>query len=181
MSEKIDPLAVQFGLIHDCVRACVFGDYIMRRRDKLDAWWSIADMCYSDAVLSWNGIFGVDSQESHWKNFTKQESIPINSKLNPFSADLLLRHLGMSCSEWSSYWKTMTQVRNKRLAHFDHRVSMSDYPNVTKALHSACFYRLWLKSLVEEKNKFGEGVAFDGPTNDEMINLFRSQIEAVCS
>lgn len=152
----------------------------MRKKEKLDAWWSLGDMCYADAVLSWNGIFGMDSQESHWKNFTKREAVPEKSKLKPFSTDLLIQHLNMSPNEWADYWRTMTQMRNKRLAHLDHGFSMQDYPNITNALHSACCYRTWLRSLIEERQKFGESIAFDGPSNDEMVELFRSQIEAVC-
>lgn len=180
MSKGIDLIAVQFGLIHDCIRACVFCDYIMRKQEKQDAWWSIADMSYADAIVSWNGIFGVNSQESHWKKFTKQEAIPSESKLKPFSTELLLQHLGMSSNEWKKYWRTMTQMRNKRLAHLDHGFSMKSYPNITNAMHSACFYRTWLRTLIEEQQKFGESIAFDGPTNDELIQLFRSQIEEIC-
>lgn len=125
-------------------------------------------------------LYPLAQADSHWKKFIRRETIPANSKLKPFSTDLLSQQLSMSPADWADYWLTMTRIRNKRLAHLDHGFSMKDYPNITKALHSACFYRTWLKSLIDEKKKFGENIAFGGPTNVEIMELFRSQIEAVC-
>lgn len=176
----IDPLRVQFDLLHDCIRGCTYGDFIMRKPEKKDAWWSICDMCYADAVLSWNSIFGVDSQESHWKKFTEANPVPSGSRLKPFSSELIAQGLGISDQQWAEYWRQMGRMRNKRLAHFDHNAGLQQYPNITYALHSACFYRNWLRELIAEMHKTGESISFDGPTNDEMLSQFRTQIEAVC-
>jgi hypothetical protein len=180
MNNGLDPLAIQFGLLHDCIRACIYADYIIRKEIKHDAWWSIADMCYADAVTSWNCIFGANSQESHWKKFVSQAAIPQKSNLKPFSRGLLVQHLGISESVWGEFWKSMTDVRNKEIAHIDPNHSFDHLPNTTLLLHSACCYRDWLIALMEEQRKSGKSISFEGPTNTEVIHLFKTQIKTAC-
>jgi hypothetical protein len=39
------------------------------------------------------------------------------------------------------------------------------------------FHRTWLKILIEEQRKLGECTSFKGPTNKEIIHLFKTQIK----
>ncbi len=86
---KVDWIEVQFGLVHDCIRACIYADHIANAKPKEAAWLSIVDMCYSDAIISWNAIFGNNSQETHWEKLLEVLPPPLNSALKPFSKAII--------------------------------------------------------------------------------------------
>ncbi|ACB35384.1 hypothetical protein Lcho_3124 [Leptothrix cholodnii SP-6] len=175
----IDPLDVQFGLAHDCIRACIFADHIQKTKPKASAWPSLLDMCYSDAIMSWNAIFGTDSQDSHWKNWVAKVSPPKNSPLRPFHRSMIVSCLNTTETAWMHYHQRMTEFRNKRLAHFVH-APVGDPPNITWALHSACLYREWLISLVRAYQDAGFSVRASEKTGQEMLEQFRAQIAEIC-
>jgi len=176
---ELDPLDVQFGLAQDCIRACIFADHIRKTKPKAAAWPSLLDMCYSDAIMSWNALFGTDSQDSHWKNWVAKVSPPNGSKLIPFHRRMIVLYIGTTEKEWANYHRQMTEFRNKRLAHFVH-VSLGDPPNITWALHSAYIYREWLVSLVREYQISGSPVQVTDTSGQEMLDLFKTQIEEIC-
>jgi hypothetical protein len=175
----IDPLAVQFALAHDCIRACIFADHINKINPKASAWLSLSDMCYSDAIMSWNAIFGMDSQDSHWKNLVAKVSLPRDSPLRPFHRNMIVSHLNTTEKAWTQYHQRMTEFRNKRLAHFVH-IPVGDPPNITWALDSACLYREWLMSLVRAYQVAGFSVRISQTTGHEMLEKFRTQITEIC-
>ncbi len=109
----------QFGLVHDCLRACVFGDYLTKKNSKHGAWPSIADMCYSDAVISWNSIFGVYSSETHWKTFVSKIEIPKGDELKDFNKDMIIEYLGITETTWGAFHKSMVDARNTRIVHLN--------------------------------------------------------------
>lgn len=176
----IDPIDVQFGLAHDCIRACVFADHINRTTHKSDAWWSIMDMCYSDAIVSWNAIFGSDSQSSHWKHLMEELRVPERAVLKPFCRAMIVNYLSTSEAAWRKYHKQMCDFRNNRLAHFRTDISGQEPPNVTWALHSAYLYREWLLSLLRAHQDAGRRIKITETSGPEMLALFRKQIEEVC-
>lgn len=180
MTTAIDPLAVQFHLVHDCIRACVYADHIRRAEIKKDAWLSIGDMCNSNAILYWNHIFGTNSQQSHWKKLLANVPLPERSPLKPFGKAMIVEHLKTNGDEWDRYHAKMVEFRNDRIAHFDHSVVRDNPPNITWALHSSCLYREWLLSLLGAHQASGRLIKITETTDLAMLALFRAQIEEVC-
>ncbi len=177
---KIDPLEVQFHLVHDCIRAITYADYVARKKPDAEAWLSITDMFYSEAIISWNIVFGTDSQELHWKNISKKLPIPKSSKLKPFGKEIIIEYLGITTDEWKQYHKEMVDIRNERLAHFNYNISQDTLPNVTWALRSSYLYREWLLSLLREYRKMGKSINVTETSGEEMIKMFENQIAEIC-
>jgi hypothetical protein len=177
---KIDPLEVQFHLVHDCIRACSYADQIGRLKPKAAAWQSICDMLYADAVLSWNAIFGTTSQETHWKKLAEHLVIPPGANLKPFGRDMIVEHLKTTPKEWSAFHASMVDFRNTRLAHFNHSVVREEFPQLTWVMHSACLYREWLLSLLHARKKAGENLKITETTGAKMLELFKDQISEIC-
>ena len=176
----INPLQVQFGLAHDCIRACVYTDYISNVQIKKDAWLSIRDMCYADAIISWNAIFGANSQESHWKKLAAKVSVPERSLLKPFGKEMIVECLKTNDLEWDHYHDAMVDWRNNRVAHFNHSVLASDLPNITWAMHSADLYREWLLALLRAHQASGRQVKITETTGMAMLAMFKAQIAEIC-
>ena len=177
---KLDPLEIEFHLVHDCIRAITYADYVARKKPDAEAWLSIVDMFYSEAIISWNMIFGTDSQELHWKNISKKLPLPNGSKLKPFGKELITEDLGITTVEWEKYHKEMRDMRNERIAHFNYKISKKSPPNVTWALRSAYLYREWLLSLLKEYKKMGKPISITETGGEEMIKLFEKQIAEIC-
>lgn len=180
MSNAIDPLSVQFALAHDCIRACVYSDYIGRKRPDGTAWLSIGDMCYSDAILSWNALFGANSQESHWAKLMRKIPLPARSTLKPFGKKVIVEYLCTTEVEWGRYHAAMIDFRNTRLAHFNHSVIRDDPPNITWAMHSAYIYREWLLSLLRAHQASGQKIKITETTGQDMLAVFKAQVAEVC-
>ena len=181
MSPPVDPLEVQFHLVHDCVRSCVFADHIARLMPAAEAWPSICDMCVSDAIMSWNAIFGTTSQETHWKKLVESRPLPAPSTLRPFGKDLIVEYLKTTPDEWEKYHASMVDFRNTRLAHFNHAVVRERIPDITWALHSAFIYREWLLSLLRAHQSAGRKISITKTTGEEMMEIFKRQIAEICS
>ena len=176
----IDPIEVQFHLAHDCIRACIYAGFIAKIKPKKDAWPSICDMIYSEAIMTWNSLFGTDSQTSHWKKLVDKIPLPPNSSLKPFGKEIIVEHLKTTEKEWGQYHTSMLDFRNKRLAHFDHNVAMEELPNITWAMRSACLYRKWLLSLLQEHKNAGSNIQITKITEEEMLEKFKTQISEIC-
>lgn len=180
MTEQLDPIEVQFNLIHDRIRACIYADHIGRKAAKADAWWSIGDMCYAEAVIGWNGMFGTDAQKSHWKKFLDRLPVPEQSRLKPFGSEIIISALEISEDEWSAYHSSMVRARNNWMAHFDCDVPLEPFPNLTWAVHSCYVYRGWLLALLGEHNEQGAELAITETTNKDAHERFKAEIAEVC-
>jgi len=180
MTTHVDRIEVQFGLAHDCIRACVYGNYIARRKSTCAAWLSLMDMCYTDAVITWNQLFGTDSQHAHWKAFTAMIPVPSGSQLKPFGREVICNYIGIDERQWSSYHEAMIRTRNNWLAHFDHRSPLTDLPDLTWALHSAYLYRAWLLELLKEYRRRGHNLVIDETPGEVILNMLEEQISEIC-
>ncbi|MGV1046633.1 MAG: hypothetical protein ACOYBN_15570 [Limnohabitans sp.] len=176
----VDPIEVQFHLAHDCIRACVYVEHIASVSSRSNTWVSIRDMCYSEAIISWNQIFGTDSQQAHWKKLSKALPIPANARLEPFGKAMVVRDLNISDGQWSQYHKDMLDFRNNRLAHFDCCIRHEHPPNLKWALQSACLYREWLRDLLLAYQAAGHHVGVSNTTGAQMLQVFRSEIATIC-
>ncbi len=152
----IDEWEIQFGLIFDCVRASVYGNYISEQKPQKDsAWWGLRDSCYLDAVISWTQLFGTNNEETHWKKFVSRVSIPTGEPLMPFNKDLILVNLKISNAEWCQYHRQMLDFRNTRLSHLNMNHEMVNYPKLTYAVDSAMLYRHWLIEALKVGKRHG--------------------------
>ena len=176
---KLDPLEIEFHLVHDCIRAAIYADYVVRIKPLKAAWLSISDMLYAEAVITWNVIFGTNSQELHWKKVTEKLPIPTNSKLKPFGKEMIIAYLGITKEEWGKYHSEMVDIRNERLTHFNYNIIRENMPNITWALNSAYLYREWLLSLLREYKNQGKNINITETTGEEMLKLFKKQIEEI--
>ena len=174
----MDPWNQQLGLTDDCLRACVFADYIGRQKPPFEsAWESIVDICYSDAIITWNQIFGQRSQETHWSKFVEKLEIPKGDKLKPFNKDIIISYLGVSEKEWAEYHQSMVDVRNVRIAHLNTDHSLETLPNITKAMHCAYIYRDWLLEAILLANRMGFNFKVSETRAKDAVNTYRAQIE----
>lgn len=177
----VDTTSLQFSLTHDCIRACIYSQYIQKFCKDRAAWISLGDMCFSEAIMCWNQIFGTDSQGCHWKKFVSASDIPRHSKLKPFSVENIIEHLKIDEASWSGYHRSMVEFRNDRLAHFHTFNLYPNPPSIEWALASACAYRGWLCELIKAKEFTGLPVQLSSISEEQMLLQFQSEIENVCT
>lgn len=180
MKSAVDPIEVQFNLVHDCIRACVYVEHIASTSSKNNASLSILDMCHSEAIIYWNQIFGTDSQQAHWKKLSEKLPIPANAKLKPFGRAMVIDSLNITEDQWKKYHQEMVGFRNNRLAHFDVAVWYESPPNLDWALQSAHLYREWLLDLLRAYQAEGRDIGISKTTGEQMLDLFRSEIATIC-
>lgn len=92
------------------------------------------------AVLNWCHLFGNHSDDLHWLNIIEDS--------NAFK-DELLQTIGISFEEWKLYRKTITDYRNKDVAHIEVRPE-GTVPQMDNAIIAVCFY--YSKALAELKS-----------------------------
>lgn len=167
----------QFGLVDDCLRACVFCDYIWRQNPPEDsAWPAISDICYSDAVISWNQVFGQRSQETHWTKLVHKIEIPTDDKLKPFKQEMIAMYLGVTETEWEEFHKLMVNARNTRIAHLNVGYKIKNLPNITKAMHTAYLYRDWLTEALHLGNRIGYNIKISQDRAKDAVKKYREII-----
>lgn len=137
-------------------------------------------MCYSEAILSWNQIFGSDSQQAHWKKLSEALPIPTEAKLKPFGMAMVVDCLNITQDQWKRYHKEMVDFRNNRLAHFECCARHENSPNLTWALQSSCLYRGWLVDLLSAYQAEGYEVGISETTGEQMLQIFRNDIATIC-
>jgi len=176
---NMDLFSQQIGLVDECLRACVFSDYIWKQNPPQDsAWLSIADMCYSDLVMSWNSLFGQDNQETHWKKFVNKITFSKDLELKLFDKKMLLLYLNITESEWAIYHKEMVNTRNVRIAHLNISKTVEQLPNITIAMHCCYFYRDWLMELLQVKQKEGLQIKISQQRAKDAVNIYSQQIKS---
>lgn len=175
----MDLFSQQIGLVDDCLRACVYSDFIWKQNPPKDsAWLSIADMCYADLVISWNSLFGQNSQETHWKNFVSQITLNENQKLKIFDKEMLISYLNITESEWAAYHNEMVDTRNVRIAHLNVAKPIKQLPNLTIAMHCCYLYRDWLMELLQLKQNDGLPVKVSQQRAKDAVKIYSQQIQS---
>lgn len=170
-------LAQHFSITDNCLRACVYADFIGRQKVKRDsAWASIMQLCYAEAVLSWNQLFGQQSQETHWSHLVNEFTIPPEDKLKPFSKEMILRYLSISDEEWGRYHQSMVNVRNVRIAHLNVAHAIEVLPNITIAMHCCYLYREWLTEVLHFGNRQGFNIKISSDRASDAVKFFENQI-----
>lgn len=175
----------KFSLLDDCLRSCVFTSYIWEKKPQEgSAWVNIADLCYSDAILSWNKLFGQKNQETHWSKLSPQVKIPEVDALRPFDRDLIIEFLKISEEEWNNYHKSMVDFRNTRLAHLNMKQRVEMLPNLTLAMHCCYLYRDWLSEALRMANRSGQSghkIKVADQKASDSVKFFKEQIKLACN
>lgn len=171
----MNELEIQFGIIHDCMRGTIYGDFLGRKELSNSAWPSIMDMCYADAIISWNQVFGQRSQDTHWSKFVKKLKLPEGTKLKPFTKQIILDYLEITDEEWKIYHCSMVKMRNIRIAHINISESL-DVPNTTWALHCCYIYREWLIQALHILKENGLDIKITEDKSKQVLLTFKEQI-----
>ena len=175
----MNSLKIQFGLVNDCLRACVFGSFLDEKKPHDNAWDTFCDMCYSDVLLSWNCIFGTRSQETHWRNFVSEIQIPRNEEFHPFKKQLILEHLNVTEKEWDEYHNSMVTARNERIAHINIGEKVLKLPNILFAMNSCQRYREWLIEYCVMLNKHDSSIRVSKTSSSDVCRLYLTEIEKI--
>ena len=150
--EKADRLSQLFAAVEilEALIRNIALKQALHRVDKdphLNFWRLIYGNQMDVPVLEWCKLFGADDAERqpvHWKN--------VASDLEHFRAGLFAS-IGIDADGWSAYWQEMKKYRDMEVAHHDsHRNSISKYPLLNTALHSAFYYFDYVRS---ELRNFG--------------------------
>jgi hypothetical protein len=174
----MNPLQQQFNLVHDCIRACVYCEHIHKQNTTSGAWLSLKGMCYSDAINTWNQLFGVWSQDTHWKKFVSILETDNYKGFDFFTKEKILDSLKISESQWSTFHQSMIDVRNTRIAHLNFSKKLDSLPNLEWVLLSACFYREWLVQTWKQGNGNSKSVNTEEQNTNLLVKKFYEQIRS---
>jgi hypothetical protein len=174
----MSPIQQQFNIVHDCIRACVFFDHIYRQKPTNCAWHSLKGMCYSDAIITWNKLFGVWSQETHWKNFVSTIKIPVNGEFELFTKEKMIDAIEMTESQWDTFHQSMLDTRNTRVAHLNLTQEIDSLPKLKWVILSACFYREWLVQVLKKDKAIDFSKNIAEQSSSWVVNDFYEQIRA---
>ena len=147
MSRRKDLQVHLFRLVHLARSA-----HLKRALSKLDPdpalnfWRVILGNHLDISFLEWCKIFGSDTEATHWKHI-----VPA-AEHERFRQDLLAA-IGLTADEWAAYWSTMTDYRNKQVAHYEELPLGSNYPALDHALSSSYYYYQY---LIAELRVLGE-------------------------
>jgi hypothetical protein len=95
-------------------------------------WRTMANNCIDLCVLEFCKLFADRNGRHCWRKVVSP------AKAYPFEADML-RHVGMSTSEWDAYLEQMRNYRDKFVAHLDNDIKMQ-IPHLDPAKLAVEFY-----------------------------------------
>jgi hypothetical protein len=156
----------------------VYADFIARQKPSEDsAWLGILDICYADAIISWNQLFGTRSQETHWSKFVSRIPIPEGERLIPFTKELIIKNLKITEKQWEEFHQQMLTFRNIRLAHFNIVEITKGFPEMKLMVEACGFYREWLIQAL----KMGKRLGYHGAdiTDEKLKDVIESFSSAI--
>lgn len=101
-----------------------------------------------DTVINWCKIFGVNSEDCHWKHVVKDH--------DQFR-EYLFDHLGISQEEFSEYHASVIEFRNKWVVHYDPNYNYNVVPELETAHESTKILHSYLREYSHEN------IQYDGP------------------
>jgi len=93
---------------------------------------ALANPAADMAAIEWCKVFGSWDEDTHWTNVVPED------EHDRVRADLLA-HLRMAPEDWEEYWTSITDYRNKVVAHHDLAATVLKYPHYDVALQAAHF------------------------------------------
>lgn len=85
-------------------------DYLDKGTEHLVPFRSICNALLADAAISWCKVFGMNTEQTHWKSAVEDDE---NFR------EVLFSELATSQDNFRKYWKEMTDFRNNVVAHFN--------------------------------------------------------------
>ena len=121
------------------------------------------------ATVDWCMVFGSDkSNPTHWKRLSITESKVLYQSFR----EGLFNATGLDRDTWQKYWESMTDFRNKYVAHRELEFA-SPVPNFDTALAVAYYYDNWVRRIISHDT-------FAEPTLESFaISLQRSVVPLV--
>ena len=121
------------------------------------------------ATIDWCMVFGSDkSNPTHWKRLSITESKVLYQSFR----EGLFNATGLDRDTWQKYWESMTDFRNKYVAHRELEFA-SPVPNFDTALAVAYYYDNWVRRIISHDT-------FAEPTLESFaISLQRSVVPLV--
>lgn len=90
---------------------------------------SICNALIGDAAINWCKVFGSDAEGTHWKNVVEDQAL---------FRKVLFFELGITATEFRSYWNEMLKFRSNIIAHFNSEHFAGGYtPEFNIAIDSA--------------------------------------------
>lgn len=143
----IDDAHVLLLNIYSCVRSIACARAIAKHlkgiKKPYNIWAQTLNNSYAQAGIYWCKVFGTDSEPSHWKSV-------LTNHLG--AREETLKITGLSLTEYESYWESMTELRNKKLAHDD--LSVKGFlPNLDIAVNICSVLHGQIKQKLHEHSQ----------------------------
>lgn len=90
---------------------------------------------YLKAIIDWCIVFGVDSNEPHWKKVSTNMKAEISVEL----PQKFCNAAHFTRTEWDSYWNTVTDFRNDYAAHKNLKIDSQNAPHLEKSSFNCRF------------------------------------------
>lgn len=110
----------------------------------------LSNVLLYDTVVNWCKIFGVDSEDCHWKRVIKDHDA---------FRSFLLDRLRIGQPAFGSYQKSVLEFRNKWVVHFDPQYDHSVIPDLEIAHESALALHEYLRQSPMD------GAYYNGPNS----------------
>jgi hypothetical protein len=95
------------------------------------------------ATTSWCMVFGSDGcNQTHWKQLSLNE----RERLVQCFREGLFQETGLDEERWQRYWKSVTEFRNKFVAHRE--LHFSEPVDFDMAVEVACYYDKWVRQII---------------------------------
>lgn len=112
---------------------------------------TICNALIGDACINWCKVFGSDAEGTHWKNVVEDHA---------HFRKVLFSELGITATEFRSYWHDMLQFRSNIIAHFNSEHFSNGYtPEFATAIASASIAHKYFR------DSFPSYVDYTGPTD----------------
>jgi hypothetical protein len=128
------------------------------RRLRNDFWYITIEAHLFAATMNWCKVFGSDDcNPTHWKKLSENQ-------LERFRKGLF-QETGLDEKRWHLYWTSMTDFRNKFVAHRELHFEPTP-PNFDTALAAAYYYDEWVRKIISPDT-----------INDPPLAQFRMSLE----
>lgn len=131
-------------------------------REPEQTFWNMTiNLLMDAAAIEWCKVFGSWNEDTHWtKVIPEAEHRQTRADLHAY--------LGMSASEWESYWRSIVNYRNQMTAHHDLKAAVPNFPHYDAALEAAYFMftriralrdQDWMGGIPSDLNRWSSNVA----------------------
>ena len=167
LSKRI--LEEQVDVLFNYTRSYVYYKVIqanLHSLNGLDFWTHTMNTHLLNSVIEWCKVFGIDSNESHWKK------ICLNNK-ETFEVEIrqrILMQTGFTLKEWFDYWESFCEFRNEYCAHRNPDRTLP-VPIMEKSFNAASAYFNFIIDLIPW-DRHQDNL-------EELTNLFESEVNSV--